>query len=264
MNTKIIAFGDSFINTFSSLSNQNFKIKKFKGATMKGIINKSENYKEILKILEKTEYDYGIFGLGQVDFFFYYYHKKYIDKDLDILSKIYKNAKVYVSIIANLENIKKKIILGILPSHITNENYRRFLVGYGIFTNENINLITDIDIDYIGRNSRIIHYNKLLRKHCKKNNVYFCNAYKYIINANGYVNEIILLKHNEINIHVNYEILLLVYLTKCLKFLLQYYDINNIIDIAEKNFNEYMKEKKLGPAFDFDRPKILLFLESIK
>ena len=42
-NKKFIAFGDSFINTFSTLSTitkNNFKIIKYKGATFKGIVNK--------------------------------------------------------------------------------------------------------------------------------------------------------------------------------------------------------------------------------
>ena len=73
-NKKFIAFGDSFINTFSTLSTitkNNFKIIKYKGATFKGIVNKNENYTNIVYLLKKNKYDYGIFGFGQVDFFFF-------------------------------------------------------------------------------------------------------------------------------------------------------------------------------------------------
>ena len=264
-NIKFIAFGDSFINTFSTFSSisNNFKVCKFKAATMKGIINKNENYKKIINNLDKNYYDYGFFGFGQVDFFFSYYFKKYLDNENKILEKMYNYAEEYVKLISNLKNIKNKIILGILPNHIKNENYRRFLIGYGIFTEENINIVSDEDIDYISRNSIIIQFNILLSKYCKKYDIIYCNAYNNLIDKNGYLHSIILLKHNDLNVHINYEILLLVYLKKCLKFLLNYYDINNIYDVMEKRYNEYIRPKNLGPDFDFNKEKIIKFIQSI-
>ena len=38
---------------------------------------------------------------------------------------MYDNAEEYVINISNLKNIKHKIILGVLPSHIKNERYRQ-------------------------------------------------------------------------------------------------------------------------------------------
>ena len=73
MNKKFIAFGDSFINIFSTFSTMNthtFKICKYKAATMKGLLNKNENYTKILNTLKSNTYDYVFFGFGKVDFFF--------------------------------------------------------------------------------------------------------------------------------------------------------------------------------------------------
>ena len=260
---KFIAFGDSFINTFSTLSNKNFKVCKFKAATMKGIINKNDNYKKILNILEKNNYDYSFFGFGQVDFFFSYYFKKYLDNEDKILQKMYNYAEEYVKVISNLKNIKNKIILGILPNHIKNENYRKFLINYGIFTDENINIVFDEDIDYVSRNSRIIQFNILLSKYCKTYSIQFFSIYNDLIDKKGNVHSIILLKHNALNVHINYEILLLVYLKKCLNFLLKYYNIKDIYILMEKYYNEYIMPKNLGPEFNFNKEKIINFIESI-
>ena len=266
-NTKIIAFGDSFINSFSTLSTiskKNFKIVKFKGATFKGLINKNENYTQIVNLLEKNKYDYGIFAFGQVDFFFSYYYNKYLKNDKDALKKMYDNAKEYVMIISNLKNIKNKIILGVLPNHIKNEKYRQFLTGYGTFNIDNIHLVHDDEIDYLFRNSIIIHYNNLLSKYCKIYNIQFCNAYNHLIDNNGNVHKIVMLTHNDLNIHINYEILLLVYLEKtCLHFLLKYYDIDKIYDIMEYRYNEYMSPKNLGPSHNFNKTNIIKFINSI-
>ena len=56
----------SFINMFStflSLKTHLFKINKYKGATMKGIINKNENYEDIIKKLNNEDFDYAFFGI---------------------------------------------------------------------------------------------------------------------------------------------------------------------------------------------------------
>ena len=265
-NTQFIAFGDSFINTFSTLSalsKKNFKTVKFKGATFKGIVNKNENYEYILKLLKTNSYDYGFFGFGQVDLFFSYYYNKYLKNDPDTLKKMYENAEEYVKIISNLKNIKNKIILGVLPNHIKNEIYRDFLTGYGTFNHENIHLVEDEDMDYLFRNSIIIHYNNFLSKYCKVYNVQFCNVYNNLIDNNGDVHKIVILKHNYRNIHINYEILLLVYLKKCLNFLLKYYDIEKIYDIMEYRYNEYIGPKNLGPEYNFNKKNIIQFINSI-
>lgn len=261
--TKFIAFGDSFIKMFSTLAGKSFKICKYKGAPIKGIVNRNENYKNILERL-KTPYDYGFFGFGQVDFFFYYYKKKYIDGDNQILDKMYEYAETYVKLISELKNIKNKIIFGVLPSHIANHNYKKFLMIYGVFTEENINLLADeYDYDYTIRNLRIIHFNELLEKYCKIYGVIFCNVYNNLVDANGNMYEILLLKHNTLNVHINYEMLLFVYLKKCLNFLLKYYGLEKIYTSAERNYNKYIGSKNLGPNYNFDMKGAIEYINKI-
>jgi hypothetical protein len=269
---KFVAFGDSFINLFSSLKNNEFRIYKFKGAPIKGLINKNENYKTIKRITEKIKIKYGFFGFGQVDFFFYIYKKKYLDNNINILNDIYNNCEEYVKLISELSNIENKYILGIYPNHIKNENYKKFLTIYNIFNQENINLISDDDIEYNIRNLRIKEYNLLLEKYCKKYNINFCNIYDNLVDNNGKVHEILLLKHNPFNIHINYEILLFIYLKKCLKFLLKYYRLQDIYNIAEKNNNNYIKNiLKKSNTFNklnfkqmkFNKKIILKFINTI-
>ena len=204
-NKNFIAFGDSFINIFLPLKNKNFKIYKYKGSPIKGLINKNEVYTDILNKLKSSQikYDYGFFAFGQVDFFFYYYKKLYLDNKKDILNEIYENSINYVKLINELPNIKEKYILGILPSHITNENYKNFLIYYNIFNTENINLINDdLEIDYAIRNARIIQYNKLLEIHCKTYAIKFCNIFNYLFDNNGLVSSLLLLEHNLLNVHL--------------------------------------------------------------
>ncbi len=274
-NKNFIAFGDSFINIFLPFKGKNFKICKYAGSPIKGLINKNEVYTDILNKLKSSEinYDYGFFAFGQVDFFFYYYKKLYLDNNKNILNEIYENSINYVKLVKELPNIKEKYILGILPNHITNENYKKFLINYSVFNNDNINLIDNsLELDYVIRNSRIIQYNKLLEIHCKTYGINFCNIFDYLIDKNGLVNSILLLEHNLCNVHIKYEILLFVYLKKCLKFLNKYYDKNKIFNIAENNYNLYIKNvlikykifnDKIYNERKFQRNKIINFLNSI-
>ena len=77
--TKIIVFGSSYVNTFITLKSSNFKIMKFKGAMIKGLINKNENYQKMVEELKYNSYDYAIFMFGDPDCNFYYFKKKYVD-----------------------------------------------------------------------------------------------------------------------------------------------------------------------------------------
>jgi hypothetical protein len=67
---KIIMFGTSFVNTFISLKNNFFSIIKFKGAMIKGLVNKNKNYNDIVNILDIKKYHYGMFVFGDPDCLF--------------------------------------------------------------------------------------------------------------------------------------------------------------------------------------------------
>jgi hypothetical protein len=267
-----IAFGDSFIEVFYILRNKNFEMHTYYGTPIKGLINKNDKYNDICEKLSLKKYDYGFFSFGQVDFYYYIYKKKYLDKNLDILDKIYDNCEKYVKLIYDLPNIKYKYISGIYPNHITNKNYKKMLIKYNIFTADNVDLISNEDLEYENRNSWIKQYNLLLEKYCKKYNITFCNIYDFIVDKKGIVYNIVLLRHDPYEIHLNSEILLFVYLKKYLSFLLKYYKLDYIYKKAEKYYNIYLQRvlNKMKIYNDlnynnykFNRKKVINFIDNI-
>lgn len=239
---KFVAFGDSFVNIFLSLKNDNFDVIKYKGAPIKGLINKNEHYENMVSVLNKKYYDIGFFVFGQVDWTFYYYYKKYYQKE-DV--NIYEFAERYVKMISELPNIKEKYILNVQPSSIRTNNYIDMLKIYR--TNKNIDYIDAIpkkDILLKKRQSRLIKFNKLLKYYCNKYNVHFVDAFDKMINKENYhINKIFLLKYSPKNIHINFERTLLTYIKCCIQFITKYYDIDKLLQKMEKSYNQYMKHK---------------------
>jgi hypothetical protein len=105
---KIVVFGDSFSNIFIPI--KNIEIHTFIGASIKGIVNKSDKYQKILQISKNTKYDIGIFLFGFVDINFYYYYKTYYKNSTNVFDKIIEYSKEYIHIIKSLPNIKKKLL----------------------------------------------------------------------------------------------------------------------------------------------------------
>jgi len=252
----IISFGDSFVNIFYPL-NDNIRIIKYKGATIKGLINRNDNYQDILDKL-RTRYKYGFFVFGQVDFFFYYYYKKYLMKEKNILKSMYDNAINYIKLIKDLPNIENKYVFGILPRQIKTNNYKKILTGYGIFTEENINLVKNYNL--IKHNKRIQKYNSLLEKYCNQYNITFCNIFDYIT-TNLKINKLFCLS-NDLNIHLNFEYLLVIYVKYKLQFLLQYHDMNELIKLCKNSYNSYLESKthKVEKKHFFSSKKIKKFI----
>eukprot|EP01038_Epipyxis_sp_PR26KG_P014965 gene14965-20132_t len=282
-----IGFGDSFVNVLDTLRSPNFQLVKFKGANIKGLINKNENYSNILNNLKDKEYDFGFFIFGQVDFAFYYFYKKYLhssevgaDESLGVLDMMFENAERYVCMVRDLPNIKNKCIFAVLPTHIADKDYKLFLVNYGIFTEENIGLITDEnDYNIHIRNQRIIEFNRLLEIHCNTHNVLFVSGNNYMIDYDRLkqknelcVNTLFLLEHNPLNIHIKYEYVLIVLLrTSALKVLSRFFNFNQILNKAESNYNSYIRgvlEKHRKPEmFDevkFSARKIVKLIDDLK
>ena len=187
---------------------------------------------------------------GVVDINFYYYYKKYVQNESDILDKMYSYTKNYIELIDSLP-VKQKYILGILPSHIKTEDFKSTLKKYirDDMSDEQINMIPDEDIDIKMRNIRVKNMNNLITKYCdEKNNVNFCNIYDYITD-NDELKSIFHLKHN--------KYLLVVYLNKYMKFLLKYYDYDMLLKRMEKNFNKYFKRtcKKNNVMYLYEKNK---------
>jgi hypothetical protein len=234
---KFIAFGDSFVNIFLSLKSENFKVVKFKGATMKGLINHNENYNTILNKLKDNEYDYGFFTFGQVDFLFYYYYKKYIVKEEVNINSF---AEKYVLLIKSLPNIKNKYILNVQPNTINDENYPKIIKYYTDYTEKDISEIPLDEFILKNRHERIINFNNLLDKYCKINNINFINTFDKLTNNKlELYNEFKMQKNN---IHFNFEYVLLVYIAHCIPFMKKYYNYNKLIKKMEVDYNKYLKK----------------------
>ena len=219
-----VAFGDSNVNILAPLQNEHFKIYKFKGVSIKSILNKKDQFNDIVNALKKKKFDCAFFIFGVVDMNFYYYYKTYEQEEKNMMDKIYDYLPEYVSLVNNL-SASNKCIIGILPSHIPTSNFKKMLEiyntlspkKYNTLSPEKIKNIDDSDITISIRNERVKKINSILSAECDKKNILFCDIYDQIT-QNDILNDIFYLKHNPHNIHQNYEYLLLVYLKKCLHF----------------------------------------------
>lgn len=97
-------FGDSNIYLFKGVKSQlnNVVLGKFAGIPIKSLLNKTEHYNKLLKLIKTNKVTHGFFMFGLVDINFYYYYKKYVGGDPDIYSKIKSYAEEYVREIKNL------------------------------------------------------------------------------------------------------------------------------------------------------------------
>ncbi len=224
MTKNIIIFGSSFVGTFMPLKSKNIEIIKFKGAMIKGLINKNENYQSILKKLKNKKYEYGIFVFGDPDCNFYYYKKKYIDnQNGNMVDKnLLQYASNYVELISNLSNIKNKYILGASPpTIIDDEIFRHVLKTYNIMDEQQIKNISKKDLLYINRFQRNINFNKSLEKACTQYKVNYCSIFNLIIDKNNYMDKHFRILYNPYNIHYNFEAALIAYLNiPCLSFII--------------------------------------------
>jgi hypothetical protein len=261
---KIIMFGTSFVNTFICLKNENFSIIKFRGAMIKGLVNKNKNYNDIVNTLDKKKYHYGIFAFGDPDCLFYYYKKKYINNVSEniIENSFYKNVEEYVRLVSEFKNIDNKYILGVSPPTVTkDEDFRKTLHIYGILTEEETKKISKKDLKYNFRLNRFIQFNKILEKSCIKYNVTFCNIFDYLLDKRSRINKIFKLKFNPYNIHYNFEAVLIIYLNSCLSFLCDkkiLFSYEDIIKKIKKTSENYLKQLfKVNSLEEYNKDYIL-------
>jgi hypothetical protein len=266
---KIVVFGDSFSNIFLTLKSFGVIIYKFKGATIRGLLNKNENYYKILSILENNQFDIGIFIFGFVDLNFYYYHKTYKTDNQDIFNMILSYSKDYVNFISSLPNIKKKVIISVMPSPVDNINFIKSIIMYGSLNENDVKKIDQIDYDIYTRNNRIFDFNIQLEKYAKQSNIYCCNQYYNLIDSKYNIYEIFKLPHNKFNIHINFEYMFIYLLNTCMRFLLKYFNYNLIVKKAKHNYDEYLLNKSKQYEFSyndntFNIIKINKFIKEIK
>ena len=129
----ILIFGDSFIGPFKLIKDKNIKIFKYKGATMKGITKiNNENRLDILNQIKNNKKPKCIiFNFGQVDLYFSYYYKKFVEKKNFIMKSSINN---YVEFIKNLNcNDCNKIIINVYPTTLDDEYVFKALLNMELY-----------------------------------------------------------------------------------------------------------------------------------
>lgn len=239
-----LIFGDSFIGPFSLIKDNNLKLYKFKGATMKGLGKcDNENRKKIINTINKNKnMNCIIFNFGQVDLYFSYYYNKFINNKKFMMTSIIKK---YVEFINSLNcNNCNKIIFAVYPSPIIDENIFNVLLAYGILSNNVVNSISNSDkkkvSNFIFRYNMYLKFNNLLEKYCKLNKINFINLDSFLLDKNKKIKSKFLDPVSKFNIHLLWESLIPIILSQilCCK-------INKIYKInLKKSYNNFIKQKK--------------------
>jgi hypothetical protein len=270
--TKNIVFGDSYSNVFNPLKNTNFEVCTYDGAMIKGLINLNDKYNDMVDRLEKNNYDNAFFIFGTPDCIFYYYKKVYVDgiNSIKILDKMVDTTIHYVKLISELKNIKHKYILGVMPPHvIRDDDFYRQLQKYGIIKNEKIK---NSELKYSFRLNIVKTFNDTVEKYCKKYNIIFCNIFNILLNKKNYIDKLFRTP-SKINIHSNFDYILIVYLNTCLRFLLTdknkqiiYKNIinshNEYVISLKKKFKKHNKKLDENENIDFFKIDIKKIIKS--
>jgi hypothetical protein len=241
MNNKLFV-GDSNVYIFDYFRKYGAKIIKFKGAPMKGIVNKNDNYQALINNINRFKTTDLFLVFGVVDLNFYYYFKKYKEKKSNIFEDMKIYAKEYVKVVSEL-NVKNKTIIGILPSPIKDKYFRESLKIYGILSEDIANTIPEEDLLMVNRNKRIENINNILEEECKKYNVNFCNIFPVITKEYELIKLFSLGKYGKYNIHHKYEYLFIIFIKTCLNFLIKDKDFDKILNELKSVFNKYIKNR---------------------
>lgn len=239
-----LIFGDSFIGPFSLIKDNNLKLYKFKGATMKGIGKyDNENRKKIIDTINKNKnINCIIFNFGQVDLYFSYYYNKFINKKKFMMTSIIKK---YVEFINSLNcNNCNKIIFAVYPSPIIDENVFNVLLSYGILSNNNVNSISNSDkkkvSNYIFRYNMYLKFNNLLQKYCKLHKINFIKLDSFLLNKNKKIKSKFIDPISKFNIHLLWEPIIPVILSQILCCNIEKKYKTNL----KKSYNNFIKQKK--------------------
>jgi hypothetical protein len=229
-------FGDSFIGIFKLLKDKDMIVYKYKGASLKGLIKKDNtNRKDIINIVNTNNIDCCIFSFGQVDLHFSYYYKKFVKKEKFMMKNMIYN---YIKFIHELPNCKNKIVIGIYPSAVNDNDVYDQLLHYGIITN-------DIYIDNKHTTSNIRHnlytkFNKYLEDACKIYNIEYIDIGNIVLNKKNNVKQVFIDPINKYNIHLLWEPLLPIIIKK----INTCYIKNNYTHNLKNSLNKYVVNKK--------------------
>lgn len=235
-------FGESFIGVFNLIDNPNIRIVKFKGATAKGLTKqKNENRKKISNIVEseKGGINCAVFGFGNVDVQMSFFYVNIVQKTPFAMSDIVTK---YVEFIANLPNIKHKIILGVYPSPIKDENIVRSLMKYGVVSQKQIDEFPkDMLKQLIGsRKELITEFNNLLQKEAMKYGITYMDINDKLVDSSGVLKP----KYgvHELSVHLSWEATIEFLIDKLSECGVEKRYLKDLKEEAKK-YEEYKKNK---------------------
>jgi hypothetical protein len=117
---KYLYFGDSNIGMFSLSKNRNIKIRKYKGASARGL-SKSDNPNriDIINNMNKIQPDCAVFNFGVVDLFFSVYHKLFESEKFELDDKKFVEIIVegYANFLKDLSNKHKHTQFYVIMPH---------------------------------------------------------------------------------------------------------------------------------------------------
>tara|TARA_B100000902_G_scaffold392957_1_gene446324 strand:+ start:4170 stop:5051 length:882 start_codon:yes stop_codon:yes gene_type:complete len=242
----ILVFGDSFIGAFNLINDNNLKIHKFTGATMKGLGKiDNENRNKIITITNKNKNNKClVFNFGQVDLYFSYYYTKFVTKKEFDMTSIIKN---YIEFINGLDcNNCNKVIFAVYPTTIEDKDIFDVLISYGILSKKEVESISDSDKKRVSnfnfRYNLYSKFNKLLEKYCKLYKITFINMDNILLNNNKKLKSIFLDPISKFNIHLLWEPIIPIIISKmvgCNCKINKKYKVN-----LKKTFSRYIKQKK--------------------
>ena len=240
-----IVFGDSYVGPFKLLDDNNLKVYKFKGATMKGIGKK--NNKNAITInntvkKNKNKINCLMFNFGQVDLHFSFYYVKFHKKETFNMEEIVKN---YLEFIKKIKcKNSAKIVLGIFPTTIQDQDVFDCLRIYGILSKEDIKSISKSDIEkysnYLFRMKMYNDFNKLIKKYCKLNNLRFINFEDKLLDKNNRLKYKFKNQISKYNIHLLWEPLIPILLSKLKKCKIK----KKYKYSLHKTYKKYLSNKK--------------------
>lgn len=274
-NKYVLVFGDSFVGPLKLFNQPNWKIFKFKGATMKGLCksnnpNRLEIIRTIHKYAKSNQLGGVIFCFGTVDVQFSYYYTKLFDKPFNI-HEIITGYINFIKSVTNPSQYKVGVQL-IYPSAVADYNMLEQLYVYFILNDyyglpkrnskiseskkQEINdMISKIrlekdpliqrklshEFNMETRIKRLSDFNTTLRRELLHTRFICIDMYKYLVDSNGYV-KTQFIDSSVLNVHFRWE--------PQIPFILKEFKTFGITDkyINKRNLllleQKYLEEKK--------------------
>ena len=213
-----IFLGSSSVSMFTLIGHKSFIIRKFKGATIMGIVKEENTTRnQILKIINKYYQQIRriFFCFGEVDLHFGYFYNlinQGIDMDTDKNKNFDTLSRDYLKFIDSLDCGRKceKIIIGPFPNCQLeiNDVLRKQKTYNVIDKNLTKSLLKPTvlhRLEYKYQKSRFLKFHSLLHKYCLQYQYKFINTKRVCLNKNLDVKKCLVHKYNKLNVHLNWE-----------------------------------------------------------